>query len=115
MGAVKESANKDLEVGLLGYSEGVRTLFLDATTGKATFGKTNDGQIIIDPSDGAKITGGGYDLDDPPNRGMLIDLKTPKIEWGNGNFSVSSNGIVSATSAIISGTITAGENSIIGP
>ena len=41
-------------------------------------------------------------------RGMLIDLSTPQIIFGNGNFSVSSTGILSAKGALIEGNIVAG-------
>jgi len=35
---------------LLGYNNGERTIFLDAKTGKAEFGRADTGRIIIDPS-----------------------------------------------------------------
>ena len=37
-----------------------------------------------------------YNDSNKNNQGMLIDLTTPKIEWGNGNFSVNENGYLVA-------------------
>jgi hypothetical protein len=49
------------EVGLFGYNEGSRTIFLDAKTGKAVFGESQKGQIIMDPTnDTAVIKSGNY-------------------------------------------------------
>jgi hypothetical protein len=39
--------------------------------------------------------------------GLLIDLTTPEIRFGNGKFSVNSQGILHAEEANISGVITA--------
>jgi len=36
------------KTGLLGYAAGVRSIFLDAITGNATFGLPDKGQIMID-------------------------------------------------------------------
>ena len=115
MGAVKENASANLEEGLLGYHQGVRTLFLDATTGKATFGRVGQGQITIDPSDNkAQIVGGNYSYSTTTGSGMLIDLGTPEIKWGNGKFAVSANGILTAKGATIDGDIVA-ENLVLNP
>ena len=81
MGEVKGGTNETDKVGLLGYGHGIQTMFLDAETGSAYFGKS--GEIAIEPkgedtevklgtwyldkeaiyqsSDGTKIFGG----DDP--------------------------------------------------
>lgn len=41
------------QVGMFGLNKGIQTMFLDAETGTAVFGSSNQGQIVIDPS--AKI------------------------------------------------------------
>jgi hypothetical protein len=51
--------------------------------------------------------GGGYvERDDEQHisgKGMLIDLTTPAIKWGNGNFAVDENGNVTLAGDIIWG------------
>ena len=49
MGSVKDNANGITKTGLLGYDAGQQSLFLDAESGGAIFGKDLDGQITIDP------------------------------------------------------------------
>lgn len=113
MGAVKEQASDEIEQGLLGYYQGQRTIFLDSKTGKATFGKQGQGQIIIDPSGNtAKIYGGNYS--EAGRTGMLIDLTKPEIKWGNGKFSVNEKGELKAVDAQLSGTIDSTEGHIGG-
>lgn len=118
MGTMQEAdGNKD--IGLLGFNKGDRTIFLDAETGKAEFGRLGDGQIIIDPrivdengntiKPKARIYSGNFYKPDGTEKGqgLLIDLTTPEIRFGNGNFSVNSEGKMSATEAKVSGAITA--------
>lgn len=94
MGKVQEANQNNIEVGLFGYNKGQRNIFLDAETGKAVFGVNNGGQIILDPSDGkAEIKSGNYK---DGVGGMLIDLTTPEIKFGTGNFSVNSSGYLTA-------------------
>jgi hypothetical protein len=77
MGAVKENSQADLDEGLMGFANGQRTMFLDAKTGRATFGRTGKGQIIIDPSNNnALIYGGNYVAN---SSGMLINLTDASI------------------------------------
>lgn len=45
------------EVGLFGYSNGKRSIFLDANTGKATFGVADEGQIVMNPGGTSTIAG----------------------------------------------------------
>ena len=95
MGEVKEGGSSTREVGLFGYNRGQRSIFLDAETGTAAFGVANQGQVIIDPSDGrALIKSGNYVAG---QSGMAIDLTTPEIVYGNGNFKVDSNGELNAS------------------
>ena len=96
IGTVDDADDTDnKKTGLLGYSSGARSIFLDAETGKAEFGLNNKGKVIIDPSGGkATISGGEYSTS--KGTGMLIDLTTPEIKFGSGNFSVNSNGEITA-------------------
>lgn len=94
MGVVKESGHSQEETGLFGYKKGQRTYFLDAESGKATFGTNSSGQIIIDPTSGkGQIYSKDYAED---KTGMMIDLVSPEIKWGNGNFAVNKNGHITA-------------------
>lgn len=106
MGEVKEGDRATKDVGLFGYAGGVRTIFLDAKTGMATFGKTGGGQIILDPSlNKAQIKSGNYraSVGGTAGEGMLIDLTEPSIKFGNGNFSVNSNGHLTSKRGTIGG------------
>ena len=92
IGKVKEGLNEE-ENGLFGYYFGQRSIFLDAKTGTAKFGLEGAGQIIIDPSENrAWLYSGNYVEDEENGSGMLIDLTTPEIKYGNGNFSVDKDG-----------------------
>jgi hypothetical protein len=110
MGKVKESGQSKEDIGLIGYSKGTRSIFLDAETGKATFGANGKGQIIIDPSNNkAQLYSGNYSTSN--KTGMMIDLTTPEIKFGSGTFSVDKDGKIKSTSGTIGGwTIT--ENSL---
>ncbi len=110
MGSVKEAGKNKKDIGLFGYNFGTRSIFLNAEDGSAIFGKKGPGQIILDPAaaqamlysssywkkykDDGKPT--SYSSANKSNGGMLIDLTTPKIEWGNGNFIVDVNGHLTA-------------------
>lgn len=96
--------------GLIGYSHGIRSMFLDAATGAATFGlKGSSGSISITPSfevggDGT-VTSTGEAL--IQGNGMEINFGTePHIKWANKAFSVDSAGRLNATGAEISGNVT---------
>lgn len=97
MGTVQRPVNNNSTIkenGLFGYSDGNRTIFLDAKTGNANFGIAGHGQIKIN-AEQSTITGGGYDNTNSQT-GMLIDLKTPEIKFKTGNFSVNKNGYLVA-------------------
>lgn len=110
MGSVKETGKNKKDIGMFGYNFGERTIFLNAEDGSAIFGKKGPGQIILDPeSEKAMLYSSAYwknyNDDGKPsnytnsnknNQGMLIDLTTPSIEWGNGNFKVDVNGHLTA-------------------
>jgi hypothetical protein len=102
MGKVKEHSNSQELVGLLGYNEGVRSIFLDSKTGKAEFGAAGGGQIILDPRDKtAKIYSSDYSTTD--KKGMLIDFTTPEIKFGSGYFNVDKDGWLTAQRGTIAG------------
>lgn len=95
LGEVKEGSYSNKEVGIFGYNHGQRSIFLNAETGSAAFGIANQGQIIIDPTDGrATIRSGNYING---SSGMEIDLTAPSIKYGNGNFYVDENGELNAS------------------
>lgn len=129
---IEKLRNGTTHNGLLGYSHGERSIFLDAETGKAEFGKTSLGKIIIDPSNKTmQITSANYD----GSSGLLIDLtdsfvrsgnyKTGTsgagmtinfkdnlgIHYGNGKFDLNSAGYLTSTSGKI-GCWNIGTNSI---
>ena len=102
MGKVQEHSNSEELVGLLGYNEGVRSIFLDSKTGKAEFGAAGGGQIVLDPRDKtAKIYSSDYSTTD--KKGMLIDFTTPEIKFGSGYFNVDENGWLTAQRGTIAG------------
>lgn len=93
MGEVK-TGNKS-QTGLFGYNNGVRSIFMDAQTGKTILGKQGAGQITIDPGqDTARIYSGNYST--TAGTGMEIDLTDPHIKFGSGHFSVDSSGNLTA-------------------
>lgn len=102
MGEVKEAGKNKTDVGLMGYVQGQRSLFLNAEDGSAIFGKVGAGQIVIDPTNNqAQIYSGNYSTS--KKTGLMIDLTTPEIRFGSGNFKVDANGNITATSGIIGG------------
>jgi len=110
MGTAKDpnEANSNLgyDVGLFGYYKGKRSIFLDSRTGKAFFGVSGKGQIIIDPSqDAAILKSGNYVRSSINGSGMQINLTEPEIRYGNGNFIVDRDGILTAKGAEIAGDL----------
>ena len=93
-----QQTGDDDKIGLLGYSAGQRSIFLDAETGNATFGIEKAAQIKIDVGTGEGIIqSGNY-----PGEGMKIKFsstgqkseKGPYIRFGSGNFRVEQNGFL---------------------
>lgn len=98
LGTSMEGGNQN--TGLFGYSKGQRSIFLDAETGNAEFGKAGAAQIKIDATtDEGIIQSGDYDPEEEKT-GMKIKFsstgpegdKGPYIKFGSGNFSVDVNG-----------------------
>ena len=110
MGRMVDS-DKNEKVGLIGLYNGVQTIFLDSKTGRAEFGKSGVGQIILDPSTNEAIIQSG-NFSTTAKTGMQINLSNPSIIFGSGNFSVNSAGKLKATDVDISGKITASEGYI---
>lgn len=50
IGKENSGSSSDYKIGLLGYSDGAQSIFLNAKDGSAAFGKSGMGQIIIDPT-----------------------------------------------------------------
>lgn len=112
MGEVRESQyDNESKVGLFGYSKGVRSFFLNSANGSAILGKRGPGQIILDPDQNKALiyssnfwnsydekTGlpSSYGTSNYKKQGMLIDLTTPEIKFGSGNFEVNSSGHLTA-------------------
>ena len=119
LGTTKDYTNGGLEhTGIFGYNAGTRTMFLNSENGAAIFGSTGSSQIMIDPT--AKYIDGkngvallysndfyknydtktglptSYNSGNENGQGALIDLTTPQIRWGNGNFKVDKNGHITA-------------------
>lgn len=94
---VYQKANSGIQrIGLFGKKRGVETLFLDAQTGAAVFGRSGQGQIYIDPDDGGQIYSGNYysrydettgkpDKSSETNQGMRINLQDSYIHLGSSN------------------------------
>lgn len=121
MGAAKEANATKAAVGMFGYDKGQRTLFLNAENGAAIFGKLGSGQITIDPTqsrallysydfwksnlyqENGLVNSNAYTYNSTTNKyagqndsGMLIDLTTPRIIFGSGNFRVDPDGHIHA-------------------
>lgn len=112
LGTVKDYSNNGLiKTGMFGYNSGVRTFILDSEQGSAIFGSTGSAQIVIDPTQNrallysnnfyknySSITGlpTSYSSSNEKGEGALIDLTTPEIRWGNGNFKVTTEGHLTA-------------------
>jgi hypothetical protein len=50
MGETRVPGKTTAQTGLLGYSSGDRTFFLNSRNGAGIFGKSGNGQIILDPN-----------------------------------------------------------------
>lgn len=125
MGQVKEANQKNADTGLIAYHRGVRSMYLSAYDGYALFGKQGSGQIALDPvsdkallyshdfwdkyytdttnakRNGLPVTDYVYNLkthtySNQASNGMLIDLTTPRILFGSGNFRVDPDGYMYA-------------------
>ena len=104
----------EAQLGLFGYSKGKQSIFMNAENGSAIFGVPgNGGQIIIDPASSTtkallyssnfwknynSKTGlpTSYSSGNYNGAGLLIDLTTPEIRYGSGNFVVNSAGHITA-------------------
>ena len=52
-----QNGQRNVKAGLYGYFNGEMSIELDALSGKATFGKSGDGQIVMDPGGTSTIAG----------------------------------------------------------
>ena len=107
MGKAKEENVE--KIGLLGYNHGEQSLFLDAESGGAIFGKgSQGGQLAFDPNTfksllysknyweqyNAKGFPKSYDDTNKKGQGMVIDLTTPEIVFGNGKSKITKDGFL---------------------
>ena len=108
------SSEKSEHTGLFTFAEGKQSIFLDAETGKAEFGTTQSGKIVIDPENDLVIQTGQYKEEGtPPLGGLKIKFSNnPEIKFGNGNFTVDQYGHVTARYAQITGEIHATSGTI---
>lgn len=96
MGTVKEYNTPKQENGLFGFSEGARSFFVSADDGKIVLGKSNCGQIILDPAskNGAIIRSGKYD--NTGHTSIECIYQTPNGENKNYTFNSSDGMLISA-------------------
>ena len=120
MGSVQDNANGVTKTGLLGYDAGQQSLFLDAESGGAIFGKDLNGQITIDPQNNKsylfshnywqnyndKGFPSSYEDSNMTGNGLLIDLATPQIKYGDGTkFGIDAQGNLTCRNLINSNGI----------
>lgn len=120
MGSVQDNANGVTKTGLLGYDAGQQSLFLDAESGGAIFGKDLNGQITIDPQSNKsylfshnywqnyndKGFPSSYEDSNMTGSGLLIDLATPQIKYGDGTkFGIDAQGNLTCRNLINSNGI----------
>ena len=105
MGDVKTANSTD--TGIMGYDHGARSIFLDAKTGNATFGKSGAAQIkITASSEQGTIQSGDYNYNTSNHNGKGLKIKFsstgsgseqgPYIRYGSNKFSVSADGSIHA-------------------
>ena len=95
IGKAQEHTGGEELVGLLGYNQGIRSIFLDSKTGRAEFGRNDAGQIILDPTNKtAIIKSNNYSTS--TKEGMQINFTDSHIHYGSGNFEVNSSGHITA-------------------
>lgn len=111
MGDVKDNSDNE-DIGLMGYQHGQRSIFLDAETGNATFGKNGAGQIKIDArTNQGTISSGDYTPSTSGHNGKGLKIKFsstpenvsddnpekgPYIRFGSNRFSVNAKGQIHA-------------------
>ncbi len=106
MGEVKEAGKSNTEVGLFGYDQGIRTMFLNSEDGSAAFGiaDIDGGQILIQPGKSPVIKSNNFSTTN--DTGLEINFSsTPSITFGSGNFAVNADGQLTIKEANVSGTI----------
>ena len=93
IGETFETDSRNNEIGLFGYNEGTRTILLSALDGHARFGGSSSYLDIL-PDSGVVLQSGNYDI--TTKTGMKIDMSTPSITYGNGNFNIDREGKMTA-------------------
>jgi hypothetical protein len=113
MGAVKQnSSNTTTYNGLLGFSQGIISIYLDAETGNATFGRPGEGQIKLVPGGTSSIAGWKINTDSfssNDNKSILYANESHKegdksLRFNINNlFKVYSDGSIKSTAGTIGG------------
>lgn len=102
------SNEKSEHTGLFTFAEGKQSIFLDAETGKAEFGTTQSGKIVIDPENDLVIQTGQYKDEGASLGGLKINFSNkPEIRFGTSNFIVDKDGHVTARYVKVTGEINA--------
>lgn len=94
IGKENAGSSSDYKIGLLGYSDGAQSIFLNAKDGSAIFGKSGMGQIIIDPTKSKGLLYSSnyweaYNKDGKPSNykpsgeGTCIDLSNGILHFAN--------------------------------
>lgn len=107
IGDVNQSGHNAQEAfyGLRGYKEGVVTYELGTDDGHVRMGRVDEGYIEIIPGTSPLIRSGNYS-EGSGGKGITINFSNaPFIKYGNGNFEVNENGILSAKGAKIQGLL----------
>ena len=113
MGAVKQNSSTATTYnGLLGFSQGIISIYLDAETGNATFGRPGEGQIKLVPGGTSTIAGWKINTDSLSsndnksilyaNENHIEDNKSLRFNI-NSLFKVYSDGSIKATAGTIGG------------
>ena len=124
MGAVKQNSSAATTYnGLLGFSQGIISIYLDAETGNATFGRPGEGQIKLVPGGTSTIAGWKINIDslssndnktllyaNESHNGQRFNINNKFIVYSDGRFSAANNkfavdadGVMTATAGTIGG------------
>ena len=107
------SSAKSEHTGLFTFAEGKQSIFLDAETGKAEFGTTQSGKIVIDPENDLVIQTGQYQDVGTATGGLKINFSNEhEIRFGTGNFIVDKYGHVTARYINVTGEVHATSGTI---
>lgn len=109
----EDGESSKVESGMMAYSSGERTVFINSKDGSARFGAESTGSIEIKPGRRMEIVTSTYQEADEEHgvegEGLKIGFgDKPSIEYGSGKFKVDSKGRMTAEGATINGKFVAG-------